>query len=147
MSNEAEKKFEAFLNLNTNNIENVIHDLWLAKDRSEWAKEPYFFVKLGDIAYKLGQSMFAHDILQEGLAHFPGHLRITQLYALSLIKCGFLGKARELLTRLVVKGQQVRKVCPQMLYARFRSAEGCLVKTLIRGNLYLNGRSRCCSYT
>ncbi len=105
MSNEAEKNFEAFLNLNTNNIENVIHDLWLAKDRSEWAKEPYFFVKLGDIAYKLGQSMFAHDILQEGMAHFPGHLRITQLYALSLIKCGFLGKARELLTRLVVKGQ------------------------------------------
>ena len=48
--------------------------------------------------------MFAHDIFKDGLRLFPGHPRLTQLYSLTLIKCGFLLTARDLLTDMVKHG-------------------------------------------
>ena len=98
------KKFEAYLNINNTNIESIIHDIWISKDESLWSKEPYFYLKLGETADKLGQSMFAHDILKEGFQLFPENIRMAQLYALSLIKCGFIEKARQILSVLVKKG-------------------------------------------
>jgi class 3 adenylate cyclase len=82
----------------------IIHDLWESRDKALWAKDPYFFLRLGESADTLGQSMFAHDILREGLHVFPGHLQITQRYCNSLIKCGFLVTAKDLLTRLMKDG-------------------------------------------
>ena len=96
--------FNTYLDLNKENIESIIHDLWLSKDEAVWSQEPYFYVKLGETADKLGQSMFAHDVLKEGFGFFPENLRLAQLYALTLIKCGFLEKAREILSGLVKKG-------------------------------------------
>jgi len=98
------KNFDDYLDLKNTDIETVIHELWVSKDYSLWSSEPYFYIRLGETADKLGQSMFAHDILQEGLEYFPENLRLTQLYALSLIKCGFIYKARAILTNLVRKG-------------------------------------------
>ena len=96
--------FNDYLDSKKDNIENVIHELWISKDSGLWAKEPYFYIKLGETADKLGQTMFAHDILLEGLGFFPDNLRLTQLFSLSLIKCGFLSEAKERLTLLVKKG-------------------------------------------
>ncbi|MFW6138323.1 MAG: tetratricopeptide repeat-containing protein [Spirochaetota bacterium] len=74
------------------------------RDENLWTSHPHFYIRLGETAYNLGQSMFSHDILKEGLGHFPENLRLNQLYGLALIKCGFLEKSRNLLTRLVHKG-------------------------------------------
>ncbi len=98
------KNFNEYLNSKSDDIENVIHELWISKDQSLWAKEPYFYIRLGETADKLGQAIFAHDILKEGVQYFPENLRLTQLFSLSLIKCGFLNKARELLADLIKKG-------------------------------------------
>ena len=98
------QNFDAYLDSRKDDIENVIHELWVSKDSTLWSKDPYFYIKLGETADKLGQAMFAHDIVLEGLEHFPDNLRLTQLFSLSLIKCGFLSKARERLTLLVTKG-------------------------------------------
>jgi class 3 adenylate cyclase len=98
------KNFNAYLDTKRDDIENVVHELWLSKDNTLWVKEPYFYIKLAETADKLGQAMFTRDILEEGLNHFPDNLRINQLYSLSLIKCGFLERAGKLLTNLVKRG-------------------------------------------
>jgi class 3 adenylate cyclase/tetratricopeptide (TPR) repeat protein len=83
------------------NLGDEIHRLWESRDTSEWARESYFYLKLGELADHLGQAMLAHEILEEGVGKFSSDLRLTQLYCLSLVKCGFLRKARDILTRLV----------------------------------------------
>ena len=82
----------------------ALHELWRSRDPSAWERDPYFHLRLGELADSLGQSLFAHDILQEGVRLFPKHVRLTHLYSLSLIKCGFLLQARDLLASLVDKG-------------------------------------------
>jgi tetratricopeptide (TPR) repeat protein len=104
MLQSSKKNFNAYLSARKDDIENVIHELWISKDSTLWGKDPYFYIKLGETADKLGQAMFAHDIVLEGLEQFPDNLRLTQLFCLSLIKCGFLSKARERLSLLVKKG-------------------------------------------
>jgi class 3 adenylate cyclase len=96
--------FDRYLAEAGGQLGNTIHDLWRSRDPAAWARDPYFHQRLGELADSLGQSMFAHDILQEGLGFFPDHVRLTQLYSLSLIKCGFLLRARDLLASLVGKG-------------------------------------------
>jgi class 3 adenylate cyclase len=104
MEQTSTEKFDDYLETRADDIENIIHELWVSKDDSIWSSQPYFYIRLGETADKLGQSMFAHDVLREGLEYFPENLRLTQLYALSLIKCGFLKGARQILTDLVKKG-------------------------------------------
>jgi class 3 adenylate cyclase/tetratricopeptide (TPR) repeat protein len=98
------EEFDRYLEQRRNQLGNAIHDLWRSRDTAAWSKNPYFYLRLGELADSLGQSMFAHDILQEGLGFLPDQVRLTQLYSLSLIKCGFLLTARDLLTALVNKG-------------------------------------------
>ncbi len=106
MDEGARNNFESYLQRRSGDIEHVIHELWASKDEKLWSSDPYFYIRLGETADKLGQVMFAHDVLREGLSHFPDNLRINQLYALSMIKCGFLGKAHEVLGGLVKKGHK-----------------------------------------
>ncbi len=104
MKEQNRDRFDSFLKRNRSRLGQVIHVLWDSKDEALWTKDPYYFLRLGERADTLGQSMFAHDILREGLRVFPGHLLITQRYCLSLIKCGFLLTAKDLLTRLMKDG-------------------------------------------
>jgi class 3 adenylate cyclase len=104
MIEQTREGFDRYLEQRRGQLGNAIHDLWRSRDPGVWAKDPYFHLRLGELADSLGQSMFAHDILQEGLDSFPDHVRLTQLYSLSLIKCGFLLTARDLLTALASKG-------------------------------------------
>ena len=98
------ERFERYLKQKRKQLGSAIHDIWESRDKAAWAKDPYFFIRLGTLADTLDQPMFAHDILSEGLAVFPGHLRLTQLFSLLLIKCGFLLTARDLLSRLMMQG-------------------------------------------
>ncbi|MGA2762266.1 MAG: TRAFs-binding domain-containing protein [Spirochaetia bacterium] len=101
MKKQGRDRFDGYLKRNKGRLSNIIHELWDSRDEAVWAGDPYFFLRLGERADTLGQSMFAHDVLKEGLRVFPGHARLTQKYCLSLIKCGFLLTARDLLTRLM----------------------------------------------
>ena len=83
----------------------AIHDLWLGRDETLWSADPWFHLRLAGLADDLGQTMFAHDVLKDGLRCFPDHPRLTQLYSLSLIKSGFLLSARNLLTAMIKRGQ------------------------------------------
>lgn len=98
------QSFDKYLDQKRADLSTAIHDLWSARDESMWAREPYFYIRLGELADKVGQTMFAYDVLEDGLRHFPGNLRLTQLFGLSLIKCGYLLKARDLLGNLVREG-------------------------------------------
>jgi len=100
------ENFEAYLEQKSGDIENVIHGLWISKDDTLWKRDPYFYIRLGEIADKLGQVMFAHEVLEEGLQRFPSNPRLNQLQALSMIRCGFLSKSREILTGLVREGHR-----------------------------------------
>ncbi len=106
MSETSRKNFDAYLEQQRDRIGSVIHDLWISKDASLWEREPYFYAKLAGIADGLGQVMFAHDVLAEGLSCFHGDLRLTQLFSLSSIKCGFLLKAKALLSELYRQGHR-----------------------------------------
>jgi hypothetical protein len=104
MIEQTREGFDRYLAERGAQLGNAIHDLWRSRDPEVWARDPYFHQRLGELADSLGQSMFAHDILQEALRFFPDAVRLTQLYCLSLIKCGFLLRARDLLASLVDKG-------------------------------------------
>jgi len=106
MLEEKKKNFDSYLEEHRENTGSVIHELWLSKEDSLWRQDPYFYIRLGSLADRMGQAMFAHDVVMEGLRHFPDDVRLTQLFALSQIKCGFLLEARDLLTTLVKKGHE-----------------------------------------
>jgi class 3 adenylate cyclase len=106
MIEQTRQGFEGYIAQRRGQLGNAIHDLWLSRDVEVWSRDPYYHLRLGEVADSLGQSMFSHDVLREGLSLFPDHLRLTQLYSLSLIKCGFLLTARDLLTALADKGHQ-----------------------------------------
>ncbi len=106
MIEQDRSNFDRFLEERSENLGTVIHSVWESRDETVWAGEPYFYLKLGELADRLGQFMFAHDIFEESLRHFPTHLRLTQLYCLSLAKCGYLLSARDRLTGLVRQGHE-----------------------------------------
>lgn len=82
----------------------TIHDLWRGRDETLWSTDPWFHLRLAGAADALGQTLFAHDILKDGLGRFPEHPRLTQLYCLSLVKSGFLLSACSLLAAMVKRG-------------------------------------------
>jgi len=100
------QSFDTYITENTGDLGTAIHVLWNQREEDAWAQDPYFYTRLGELADKVGQAMFAHDVLEEGLCHHRGDLRLTQLFGLSLIKCGYLIKARDLLGDLVKQDHQ-----------------------------------------
>jgi class 3 adenylate cyclase/tetratricopeptide (TPR) repeat protein len=100
------QSFDSYIDQKRGDLSTAIHDLWTSRVESVWAEQAYFYTRLGELADKVGQAMFAYDVLEEGLTHFPRDLRLTQLFCLSLIKCGYLIKARDLLSNLVKQGNQ-----------------------------------------
>jgi class 3 adenylate cyclase/tetratricopeptide (TPR) repeat protein len=106
MIEENRQHFEDYLEEHRDHLGSIIHDLWVSKDRDVWSKDSFYYIRLGSLADKVGQAMFAHDVLEEGLQFFPGNPRLIQLFSLSSIKCGFLLKARDLLTGLVNRGHE-----------------------------------------
>lgn len=106
MSGQTQQRelFERRLRQAGDRLATAIHDLWLGRDESLWSADPWFHLRLAGVADDLGQTLFCHDILKDGLRCFPGHPRLTQLACLSLIKSGFLLSARSLLEAMVERG-------------------------------------------
>jgi len=100
------ESFDGYIEQNRSDLSTAIHVLWNQRDEQVWATDPFFYTRLGELADKVGQSMFALDVLGEGLNHHQGDLRLIQLFCLSKIKCGYLSDARDLLSNLVKQGNQ-----------------------------------------
>jgi class 3 adenylate cyclase len=100
------ESFESYIDQNRADLSTAIHVLWNQKDEKAWKQDPYFHTRLGELADKTGQAMFAHDVLEDGWNNHRKDLRLTQLFCLSLIKCGYLNRARDLLSGLVKQGNQ-----------------------------------------
>ncbi|HYW81692.1 MAG TPA: TRAFs-binding domain-containing protein [Spirochaetia bacterium] len=103
MQEQKRASFDRFLEQKQNQP-NAINELWQSRNEEFWSKDPYFHQRLGEKASERSQFMLAHDIFKDGVRLFPGHPRLTQLYCSTLIKCGFLITARDLLTDMVKKG-------------------------------------------
>jgi class 3 adenylate cyclase len=106
MSEDNRQRFDDYLDRRRDDLGATIHDLWGSRDAGAWAADPHFYTRLAETADRLGQAMFAHDVLREALGVFPDDPRLTQLYSLSLVKCGFLSEARDRLSRLVSAGHE-----------------------------------------
>jgi class 3 adenylate cyclase/tetratricopeptide (TPR) repeat protein len=110
------ESFDSYIEEKRGDLSTAIHVLWNQRDEQVWKKDPYFYTRLGELADKVGQPMFALDVLGEGLRHRQKYLRqgdlrqedlrLTQLFCLSKIKCGYLIDARDMLSRLVKQGNQ-----------------------------------------
>ncbi len=106
MSEHNRRRFDDYLDRRRDDLGATIHDLWETRDAGVWASAPHFYTRLAETADRLGQAMFAHDVLREALGVFPDDLRLNQLYSLSLVKCGFLLEARDRLGGLVAGGHE-----------------------------------------
>ncbi len=78
--------------------------LWQAHDPAEWGREPELFRTLGTRALKLGEPIFAYDVVSEGLQAWPADVRLRQLQAHALSRSGARVRAAALLTQLVAEG-------------------------------------------
>ncbi len=66
--------------------------------------DPESICDAADARLKRGAPLLAYDILADGLARFPDHVRMRQLLALALARSGASGLANPLLQRLVNEG-------------------------------------------
>lgn len=82
-----------------------IISLWRGRG-DEWALHPKIYEALASRAISLGESLVAYDILSEGLAHRPGHVRMRQLLALALANTGTVDRAHAVLKRLYSEGRR-----------------------------------------
>ncbi len=78
--------------------------LWQAHDPDEWGREAELFRLLGTRALKLGEPIFAYDVVSEGRQAWPADVRLRQLQAHALSRSGARARAAALLTQLVADG-------------------------------------------
>jgi class 3 adenylate cyclase len=77
---------------------------WDACDRTVRPESPDIFKLLSERFLKMGEPLFAHDVLDEGLRSFPADVRLRQLHALTLARSGASGQANLLLKQLYDEG-------------------------------------------
>jgi class 3 adenylate cyclase len=74
--------------------------MWRTQDPDRVAQSPDMACRLGERIIKLGEPLFACDVLGEGLRHWPHDVRLQQLLALALARSGATERARVILSRL-----------------------------------------------
>lgn len=80
--------------------------LWSVRDPEAWARVPDVYRLLGDRLVKLGEPLMAFDVISEGLARFPGDVRLRQLHASALARSGATVRANLLLQALAASDHE-----------------------------------------
>ena len=80
--------------------------IWLEHDRSVWEGNVEAYRLVAQRILKLGEPLFAYDILAEGIKNFPNDVRLRQLLALALARSGAVESANAVLTGLCQEGHQ-----------------------------------------
>jgi class 3 adenylate cyclase/tetratricopeptide (TPR) repeat protein len=78
--------------------------LWQSHNPDQWASTPEIYINLGDSILKSGEPLLAHDVLLEGLKHWPTNVRLRQLQALALARSGATRRANSILIQLHEEG-------------------------------------------
>ena len=78
--------------------------LWQSHSRESWAGMPELYRALGHRSLKLGEPLFAYDVLREGLNEWPVDVRMRQLQALALARSAATERANEILVQLHQEG-------------------------------------------
>ena len=78
--------------------------LWQSHNPDQWASTPEIYIHLGDSILKSGEPLLAHDVLLEGLKHWPTNVRLRQLQALALARSGATRRANSILQQLHEEG-------------------------------------------
>jgi len=78
--------------------------MWRTRSPERWAHTPEIYQRLGDRVLKMGEPLLAHDILAEGLEHWPKDVRLRQLLALALARSRATHRANGILLQLYQEG-------------------------------------------
>jgi len=78
--------------------------LWQSHNPEHWSSTPQIYTSLGDQILKSGEPLLAHDVLLEGLKHWPTDVRLRQLQALALARSGATKRANTILIQLYDEG-------------------------------------------
>ncbi len=78
--------------------------LWQSHSHESWAGMPELYRALGNRILKLGEPLFAYDVLREGLNEWPVDVRMRQLQALALARSAATKRANEILVQLHQEG-------------------------------------------
>lgn len=92
-------------NLDTLDLSSLF-TLWQSHVPDHWASTPEIYISLGDSILKSGEPLLAHDVLLEGLKHWPTNVRLRQLQALALARSGATSKANNFLRQLHKEGHR-----------------------------------------
>ena len=80
--------------------------LWQSHTPDSWEGLPELYRALGNRILKLGEPLFAYDVLREGLNMWPTDIRLRQLKALALARSGATQKANDVLVQLHHEGNR-----------------------------------------
>lgn len=78
--------------------------LWQSHTPDSWEGMPELYRALGNRILKLGEPLFAYDVLREGLSLWPADVRLRQLQALALARSGATQRANDALVQLHREG-------------------------------------------
>lgn len=79
--------------------------IWRARDPAIFARDPEIYRVLGDRVLAQGEPLLAHDVMREGLGHWPNDVRLRQLQGLALARSGATERANAVLQKLHAEGQ------------------------------------------
>jgi len=119
-----------------------IRQRWQAINRDRALVEE--FIELADLAGKEGSSLLAYDIVHQALKRFPEHLRLRQLGALNLARCGSPQRGAQLLDALIGVSQDEESFgilarCYKDLWERCQEKEKSRVYGERAASLYRKG--------
>jgi len=79
---------------------------WHGHDTATWACRPDTYTCFAESVLKLGEPLFAYDVLAEGIGLFPNDVHLRQLLALSLARSGAADSAHSVLEKLYQEGHR-----------------------------------------
>ncbi len=84
----------------------TLQRLWREHDGNVWADNAEAYKIVAQRILKLGEPLFAYDVVAEGIKHCPNDVRLRQLLALALARSGAVASANAVLTTLCAEGHQ-----------------------------------------
>jgi class 3 adenylate cyclase len=83
-----------------------LQKLWRAHDPETWAGRVEAYKLIGERILKLGEPLFAYDVVAEGIRSSPNDVRLRQLLAFSLARSGATESANTVLAGLYKDGHR-----------------------------------------
>ena len=83
-----------------------LQQVWRARNIQIWSSSPDVFKVFGQSILRVGEPLFAYDVLAEGTTCFPDDIQLRQLLALALARSGAAQNANAVLLSLYNEGHR-----------------------------------------